>query len=343
MSQSRQFSGIVETVRTSLCVRSMSCRTLPAFAVVVVLLRTMPAIAGDQHPSGEATIRGSFRNSEIVMTTTSRLAGAIHSLTWNEQEFIDSHDHGRQLQSASNLDAAGLFHGETFNPTEAGSRFDGAGDRSSSRLLHLIAAGNQLQTTSQMAFWLRPGEKSTGHPATNTTVLSDHLLTKRVTIGYRNLPNVIQYDVTFGLPLGEHHKYAQFEAVTGYMPSEFSRFLVWNPSSGNISPLSDGPGEQSLPVILATESGSHAMGVYSPDQPSPGYPGAGYGRWRFSAARVVKWNCVFRIRNSDGVPAGDYPFRNFVAVGSLEDVVKAFGQLIDFCPPRSTQSSPDVR
>ena len=96
--------------------------------------------AGQETVAGDAVIRAPSGGSEIVITTTSRLAGAIHSLTWNGREFIDSHDHGRQLQSASNLDLEGPFHVETFNPTEAGSRADGAGPTSTSRLLWLSAA-----------------------------------------------------------------------------------------------------------------------------------------------------------------------------------------------------------
>src|SRR4029079_13079866 len=116
--------------------------------------------AGADAPDGNATIRAPAGSSEIVITTTARLAGAIHSLTWNGQEFIDSADHGRQLQSASNFDAGSAFTPEAFNPTEAGSVDDGAGPKSSSRLLHLIAKDNQLQTTNQMAFWLSPTGKS---------------------------------------------------------------------------------------------------------------------------------------------------------------------------------------
>jgi hypothetical protein len=33
----------------------------------------------------------------------------------------------------------------------------------------------------------------------------------------------------------------------------------------------------------------------------------------------VKWNCVFRLQNPDGL-SGDYDCHIFVAVGSLEDV-----------------------
>jgi hypothetical protein len=285
-----------------------------------IIVSCSTAIAQRRLPDGNGSIRGTFQGSEIVITTTSRLAGAIHSLTWKDQEFINSTDHGRQLQSASNFDAGSAFTGETFNPTEAGSRHDGAGDQSTSRLLHYIAQNNRLQTTNQMAFWLQPGELSDGHPAKNTTRLSNHLLTKRVTIGYLDLPNVIQYDVTFGLPIDELHKYAQFEAVTGYMPAEFRRFVKFNAATGAFESLSDGPGEQHAPVALATEDGKFAMGVYSPDQPSNGFENAGYGRWNFGAQQVVKWNCVFRIRNAKGIAAADYSFRTFVIVGTLEDV-----------------------
>ena len=141
--------------------------------------------------SGDAQIRAQAGPSEIVITTTSRLAGAIHSLKWNGREFIDSTDHGRQLQSASNFDAGSRFVPETFNPTEAGSRFDGAGPKSSSVLLELTAKGRVLSTQSQMAFWLKPGEKSFGNPAKNTTIVSKHLLKKTVTLGVHGLPHAI--------------------------------------------------------------------------------------------------------------------------------------------------------
>lgn len=274
-------------------------------------------------PTGNCSIRGKAGPSEIVITTTERLAGAIHSLTWNGKEFIDSADHGRQLQSAANFDAGTPFSGETFNPTEAGSRQDGAGETSTSRLLHRTSTELTLQTTTQMAFWLAPGEKSSGRPAKNKQKLSQHLLTKRVMIGYEDLPHVIQYDVTFSVPIGERHSYAQFEAVTGYMPAEFGKFWKFIPDSGKLESLSDGPGEQAYPVVLSTKSGAHAMGVFSPDQPSAGYQEAGYGRFRFTAQKVVKWNCVFRIRDKEGVEPGEYSFRTFVIVGDLETVARS--------------------
>lgn len=299
-----------------------------AFAVGTFVTCAGSFACGESAPVGTTVIRAAAGDSEIVITTTSRLAGAIHSLKWNEQEFIDSADHGRQLQSASNFDFGSPFTPETFNPTEAGSMNDGAGPVSTSRLLHLVKTSNSLQTTTQMAFWLAPGQTSSGEFAKNKTLLSDHLLTKRVTIGYRNLPHVIQYQVTFSVPVGEQHKYAQFEAVTGYMPPDFESFWRYNPQAGELEVLTDGPGEQNWPVVLATRSGSHAMGIYSPDQPSAGFENAGYGRFRFPEAKVVKWNSVFRIQNSEqGIQPGDYSFRNFVIVGDMKMVTHALREL----------------
>jgi hypothetical protein len=179
-------------------------------------------------PSGDAVIRAAAGTSEIVVTTTCRLAGAIHSLTWAGQEFIDSVDHGRQLQSASSFDCARRepFWAECYNPTEAGSRRDGAGSTSSSKLLALTAHGNELITTTQMAFWLAPGETSDQKPALNPGILSQHLVRKHVRIGVPNWPHALRYDVTFTVPTGERHRLAQFEAVTGYMPTVFSRVVA---------------------------------------------------------------------------------------------------------------------
>jgi hypothetical protein len=281
-------------------------------------------------PEGNATIRAPAGGSEIVITTTARLAGAIHSLTWNGKEFIDSADHGRQLQSASNFDAGSPIAAETFNPTEAGSRRDGAGPTSTSRLLHQVVAGDALQTTTQMAFWLAPGEKSGPNPAKNAERLSNHLLTKRVKIGFRDMPHVIEYEATFSVPIGERHTEAVFEALTGYMSAEFERFWRFNPESNVLEPLSDGPGEQPYPVVLATPDGRYAMSCYTPLQAGERrrLHRVAYGRFRFPAEQVVKWNCVFRYRISEGTVAGECAFPLRVVVGDLETVRSTLARLI---------------
>ena len=306
----------------------MRCSIIFAVACLAIGI----AFAGEPSPtpSGDSVVSSKFGSSEIVITTTDRLAGAIHSLKWNGKEFIDSHDHGRQLQSACSFDCAvsKTYWAECFNPTEAGSRADGTGKKSSCKLRRLHAEDAELRTSTQMAFWLDPAEKSFGRPALNDKVLSEHVLSKQVRIGYKKLANVVEYVVMFTVPKHERHNFGQFEALTGYMPPEFNKFWAFRPSSGKLEELSDGPGEQEYPVVFATENGSHAMGVYSPDQPSHGYEKAGYGRFRFNEEKVVKWNCVFRVRNEKGIAAGDYRFRLFVAVGTLEDVRQALAAVV---------------
>lgn len=296
----------------------------------ILLLLALPTAASADPPKGDAVIRGKFGDSEIVVTTTARLAGAIHSVTWNGQEYIDSADHGRQLQSACAFDCAkpGPFWAEAFNPTEAGSRRDGAGAKSTSELLALKAEKNTLTTNVRMAFWLAPGEKSDKFPALNDKPLSGHTVEKRVVVGSGKFANAIEYTVTFRGPNSETHTYAQYEALTGYLPAEFGVFRTWNPKDGKLAKLDDGPGEQGLPVILSKPDGKHAMGVWSPDQPSEGYGGAGYGRFRFAAEKVVKWNCVFRFRDPDGVKLAARTFRVFAVLGTLDDVTAALAGLV---------------
>jgi hypothetical protein len=270
---------------------------------LVALLVVLPSQA---RPAAEAffeqAVTGNFGGASIVARTSSDLGGAIYSLTWKKKEFLNSSDHGRELQSASSFDDLG----EAYNPTEAGASRDRL--HSTSAVRSLITAGNVLEGETQMAFW-RGG-------------LSEHVLRRKITIGFEGIPNVIQHLVTFIVP--EKHASAVFEALTGYMPPEFSRFYSYDPATRTLSHLSDDPGEQPLPVILATENGEYAMGVYSPHPAA--VRGGGYGRWRFQAERVVKWNCVYRSAN---ILPGAYPTECYSIIGSLEDVKNAMSRLHD--------------
>src|SRR5258708_5824181 len=103
---------LVKTVLVLLALASVSVMAVLQFEPVVA-----PAPAGAPAPVapfGDATIRAKAGASEIVITTTARTAGAIHSLTWNGVEFVDSFDHGRQIQSASNFDCGQKFIPEVF-------------------------------------------------------------------------------------------------------------------------------------------------------------------------------------------------------------------------------------
>ena len=295
--------------------------------LLVVFIGTITFAVADV--SGDAVLKKQIAKDEASITTTSRVAGAIHSFKFRGQEYIDSFDHGRQLQSASNLNMGKKFIPEVFNPTEAGSEFDGKGLKSSSRLLFLEVKNEELVTKNQMAFWIRPGMKSQGNLAYNTAELSNHLLQKQVRFGFMGLEQVLDYRVNFSVPEKEGHTYAQFETLTGYMPWEFQQFLRWNPEQKKLVPLDKQSGEQSFPVVLATEDGKHAMGVVSLEKKSKGMTGPGYGRFYFPNDKVVKWNCVYRLQNKDGLNPGDYSFRMLVPFGTVAEVENTIKSIME--------------
>ena len=108
------------------------------------------------------------------------------------------------------------------------------------------------------------------------------------------------------------------------------------PKLERLAPLDDGPGEQPLPVIIATPDGQHALGVYSPGLPQPQWPKGGYGRFRFAHLKgdgnaTVKWNCVYRVRPA---AAGDHRYTCYSVVGTLDAVQKTMTRLARQTQPR---------
>lgn len=292
-------------------------------------LLLLPAVVLAEGPAvgGDAEIAGTIGGQPLVIRTTSRLAGAIDSVKWAGVEFIDSHDHGRQLQSALNADVDGIFHVECYNPTEAGSVVDALGPRTTSRLEMISSKDGVLSTRTRMAFWLAPGMKSGGQLALNDRLLSDHVLSKQVRIGRPGMDHVLDYRVRFTVPADRPHTYLQVEALTGYMPWHYSEELRFDAKTSTLVPLPRQDGEQRDPVVLSTPSGSHAMGVFTPTRPPAGQPAVGYGRFKFDQAKVRKWNCVFRLRSPAGIKPGDYGYQLFVVLGTREDCRRTLAAL----------------
>ncbi len=267
------------------------------------------------------------QNPQIVVQTCAKFAGAVCSVVYRNTEHIDTRDNGRLLQSASSFDG----YGECFNPTEGGSQRD-RGLATTSVLRDARLERNRIWTLTDMAFWLRPeqpyrrgcGTQQHLVEAVNTTPVSGHLLEKWITVGLPGYPNVIEHRVTYHVPTP--HVQAVFEASTGYMPSEFSLHMYYDPVRRQEIDPGDRQGEQALPVVLATRDRQFAMGVYSPDLPRNGL---GYGRFTFPD--VVKWNCVFR---EDRVKPGPYTYRCLVVLGSVEEVQETLRRLTALRPER---------
>jgi hypothetical protein len=269
---------------------------------------------------GDLSLSVPVFDSKIIIQTRSLFAGAISSLIFRGKEHIDSHDHGRLLQSASSFDG----YGECFNPTEGGASPESANENVSV-LKTARVEGNQLWTTVDMGFWLSPGQaypngcgsRQSLKQAVNTVSTSGHLLDKHVTVGLPGFPNVIEHLVTFHVP--KNFSSGTFEASTGYVPKEFSRALYYDPAHGAEFDAGNRQGEQAFPVILVTPDNLYAIGVYSPQLPQNGL---GYGR--FSCPDVNKWNCVFREKDISSKP---YNYQCLIILGTLNEVENTLRRL----------------
>jgi len=325
------FRRMVDRMNHRICWRA--CLTIPwllmVYGIFLFLSLNFNAAYAEETispspPRSFAQLSGVFAGSAFKITMESRFGSAISSLTWRGKEFINSFDHGRELQSAVSFNG----WGECFNPTEAGSAADGTGGTTTSLITRWVVAKTSIMTTSRMAFWLAPGSTSIGCPhgmhAMNTSPVSDITLTKKVQIAPDGVLNAIDHTVTFHIPRAFRH--AVFAALTAYIPPEFDHFWTFDPATDVLAPLSAGPGEQSLPIIFATPSGDFAFGVYSSELPQARWPHLGYGRFDFRSltrrpgSANVKWNCVFR---ENDIKPGDYSFRCTSIFGTLKDVERA--------------------
>ncbi|MFE0752723.1 hypothetical protein ACFW16_02130 [Inquilinus sp. NPDC058860] len=295
---------------------------------------------------GDGTIKADVSGSVLEIKTSTRMGGAIESLTWKGKEFINSSDHGRLMQSASSFNRLG----ECYNPTEAGSAYDARG-KSSSRLTAFSAEGNRLTSTNHPAYWrncLRDSNRPSSARAANDQAgqpllqsvggsrdrskASDHTFSKDITIGFRGHPNIIVYKVTFGVPDSFRFTEAVFEPLTAYMPtSTVSQSFAYSPAGY------DGKGEcawpemcrfpdkmpkgraQTRPIIVSSPDGEYAMGVYTPDiKYTEDYDRNSTSHYTIiSNDGILKWN-VASVRQNPG--QGEYSYTIYVIVGSKEQV-----------------------
>ena len=254
--------------------------------------------------------------ADIYVSGSNRTAGAIDSLVWNNVEFLNAWDHGRELQLAVTTQ-----HGECFNPTEAGNRVDLRAENTTSVLQHAFTSASsgaslapeadvparKLSTSAMPAFWMLP---NTPHadPTANCSVainkvpVSGFRINKTVSLAPYGLRSAVLLDA--GVLVPDYQARVQLECFTGYHVANFSVFRRFNSTAGALSPptscpLNHGcpppsePGNFS-PLVLATSDGSAAIGAISAYPPSPEL--SGYVQFYFdedqAAATTSKWTIL---------------------------------------------------
>jgi hypothetical protein len=262
---------------------------------------------------------------DIVVGTSDRMAGAVESLIFRGKEMINASDHGRELQIAWQAD--GRY--ECDNPTEAGSRDDATGPRSTSKLVQINAVGNVMTTVNQPAYWLSPGEDGgkKGKPAgtsvpcggaRNKTVRSSHTITKTVTIGYQQFPNVVRFDMF--LHVAKAATAMRIEAPVAYLVGDLSTHYVFDPATGALSGRG-GYDPSDKPIIASNADGSAAIAQIVLRV---------YGGEHFAYYDLMAPNDGFNIIDAvlyrDATPAGDYHLESFVVLGNHDEVKRTLMQ-----------------
>lgn len=275
-------------------------------------------------PDGYArVIVGEVDGDPVELRVSARFGGAVGSLTWRGQEFLNIYDHGRQISYAWFLD----YHGECLAPTEPGSASD-LFAQASTTVVHQICshASNSLSTRISPAFWTAPGESAFCDNGTleavNTERVSADLLEKEITIGHEGIENAIVFDAT--ITLAEDHDLLRAEVPTAYLTGDFSARYRFDPRDGSLTPVTESMELQApwsfrdastLPAVLATEDGSFALGAFT------GSSGPIYELLYYESPNPFdetnKWNIIFSV---EPAPAGHYSFRTFAVIGTLQQV-----------------------
>lgn len=296
-------------------------------ARTALLLLAAATIAPAGASERDASISQAFKGGTITVGISgARFAGAISSLTFRNVEYVDVADHGREIQSAVQVDDLG----ECYNPNEAGSEADRTAGTTSSLLLSISNAGNVLRTETRPAFWLAPGQNY-GRPcsprtrlttAQNQIVLSDYRIARTTSFYGPAIPNLIRADVTFTIP--EKHNMASIEALTGYLPARFNNWFQYDRASGKLERLKATSANQrtTLPLIVATADGKNAMGIISPGITGANPTQAYFAYFTFGGKTPSsKWACVY---GHGPIPAGTrLSYTCLVAVGTVDEVVAA--------------------
>jgi len=273
-----------------------------------------------------------LKGQQTTILADKNRGAAIYSVNSNNFEYVVSTDRngspyqgnwyilGNLLQTAYTYNG----QGEHNNPTEAGSA-DG--------------------TVSPVIFAnINPGFfQSAVHPAyfyklPNGQAISPDTITKRVTIDWNGIVNVIQHQIW--IDIATPQATADIIGSVFYANPALSQLLVWNGSSWVLTPFKSAPtfvpalsisGTQ--PMIMTTPDGVHALGVYGPHSAYNMMSWDGPG---VSTAQAIS---LTGERNPGGLswhlaPAnvGRYTTTVYYVVGTLAEVQAKIAQVMKLVP-----------
>lgn len=287
------------------------------------------------------TISSLAQDGKIFIGTSQRNAGAIDSLIFDNVEFINATDHGRELQIAYSSN-----YGGRYNPTEAGSCADDLGYSTSAILRSISASDGNMSTTNNPAFWFKPGnDKNCGGGVNSNVTANNHIINKSISIGIPKYPNAVNFtgqiqvnEVPHQDPLDATGPKLLFELPTGYMAGEFNRVYQYNLSNSVIKEITNSSCMilgcwTNDPLIYATKDLSHAMAVCSVNASGASFTNipAKYIAWGPLGSTVpfhatTKWS-VIRLINDNITSGTEINFSTLLLVAKSSDNTNAVDKL----------------
>ncbi|XP_071178720.1 uncharacterized protein [Mytilus edulis] len=277
-------------------------------------------------------------NHGIYIGSSTRTGGAVDSLTWNNKEFINSRDHGRQMQMACNTNK----YTECYNPTEAGGLCDHTLSTTHTHIDWVHVHENVMESLVYPAFW-KPVKPSSGtqhdchygqwcpaHQGYHTTY--DYPFHKKITIGTHGINNCFEFvsNFTIGGNWPQDDLLIQMEAPAVYMTYEFTKQFTFNPATR----LAENYHNKHLPFILSTPDHNYALGAYTPQRQDTdiheNYDSHLFKGSNFAGA-TSKFNIVF-YKRPHGTGVRQYVYRTYFCVGTLNDVTSCLHKIMTAVP-----------
>jgi hypothetical protein len=191
---------------------------------------------------------GNNWNTPVTVSMSKMFAGAIDSISWRDFEFVNSYDHGRQIQYAWQYGsyATGTVsqptfeapNAERYNPTEAGTEQNAVGLGTSSRLIsHSFIADNVLTTVTEPAYWKPPNDSYNNY----TTVNSRDILSKTTVVGPSGVSGLIRIDATVTPETGVPSKAVptRYEVPSMYISPVLDSFYQVNSTMTALTPIAN--------------------------------------------------------------------------------------------------------
>ena len=239
-------------------------------------------------------------DKKLYVTASVRSGGAIDSINFLNKEYINSFDHGRELQVAMTNGS-----GECYNPTQAGSHHDFIYEKSTSKIIKIdkqMIPIPMIHGINLPAFWYKPNtiveipSENCNYKSINQYINYPFPFEYKIEPKYNWNLNFYYLEYNFNFTLQEKQTKIQFEIPTGYLNHDFRSFKYYNSTLQNLNVYATLNLEINDPIIICTLDSIHCMGsklIQSPDLISSlKYVGMSF--LAPDTSSTTKWSIVWR-------------------------------------------------